>query len=168
MKGRLYIHHEKLGVIEICGDDDVITSISYVDSADSESETPMTFECKKQLLEYFLGYRKEFNFEKLKFDLHGTEFQKMVWKSLLNIPYGKTISYKEQAVALGKPNSYRAVAAANSKNPLSIIVPCHRVIGEDGKLRGYAGGVRKKDYLIKFEKNILDKGNDKTDYLKCY
>ncbi len=168
MEGRLYIQHEKLGTVEICGDENAITSISFVECVGKEIETPVTFECKKQLLEYFLGYRKKFNFEKLKFKLKGTEFQKMVWGSLLKIPYGETISYSEQAKLLGRPNSYRAVATANSKNPIGIIFPCHRVIGGDGNLKGYSGGLRKKDYLIKFEKNIQDKRNDKLEYLKCY
>ena len=168
MEGKLYIQHEKLGTIEIAGKEDCITSVSFVEKLGSELETPMVYECKKQLMEYFMGYRKNFNFKKLKFDLKGTEFQKKVWESLLKIPYGKTTSYKKQSDMLGDPKACRAVASANSKNPFSIIFPCHRVIGEDGKLKGYAGGVKKKEYLIKFEEQVVEKRTKKIKCLKYY
>ncbi len=101
-----------------------------------------------QLKEYFSG--KRFNFD-IPLDLAGSEFQKSVWLSLLNIPYGSTTSYGEQAKAMGKPSSVRAVANANGKNKISILIPCHRVIGSDGSLTGYAGGIWKKKKLLELE-----------------
>jgi AraC family transcriptional regulator of adaptative response/methylated-DNA-[protein]-cysteine methyltransferase len=102
--------------------------------------------------EYFQGYRKEFDVP-----LHtpGTDFQKSVWLGLQDIPYGETRSYKEQAAALGKPKAVRAVASANGQNRIAIIIPCHRVIGSDGSLVGYGGGLFRKKWLLDFErKNI--------------
>lgn len=103
---------------------------------------------KIQIKEYFKGTREYFT---LPLKLVGTPFQISVWKELLQIPYGKTISYKSQAIAIGKPTAYRAVANANGQNMLDIIVPCHRVIGSDGKLNGYGAGIDKKEFLIKLE-----------------
>ncbi len=102
-----------------------------------------------QLDEYFAGDRKEFN---INLDLNGTDFQKQVWKILLEIPFGQTISYMDIAKKLGDPNTIRAVGNANGKNPVSIIVPCHRVIGSDGSLTGYAGGLWRKEWLLNNEK----------------
>lgn len=101
-----------------------------------------------QLEEYFEGKRVEFD---LPLDLQGTDFQKRVWNELLTIPYGKTVSYKELSIRLGDVRAIRAVAAANGANPVSIIVPCHRVIGSDGSLTGYAGGLWRKRWLLDFE-----------------
>lgn len=103
-----------------------------------------------QLDEYFQGKRTTFS---LPFKLTGTPFQLAVWKELQNIPYGKTTSYKEIAQKINKPKAYRAVGMANNKNPLPIIIPCHRVIGSNGKLIGYAGGLNLKNYLLKLEKS---------------
>lgn len=105
-------------------------------------------EAEEQLKEYFQGKRKEFN---LKLDPVGTEFQQRVWKALLAIPFGETRSYGELANALGNPKASRAVGAANGKNPLSIVVPCHRVIGANGKLTGFAGGLKNKSILLELE-----------------
>ncbi len=102
-----------------------------------------------QLDEYFQGKRTTFS---LPFKLTGTPFQLAVWKELQNIPYGKTTSYKEIAQKINKPKAYRAVGMANNKNPLPIIIPCHRVIGSNGKLIGYAGGLKLKNYLLELEK----------------
>jgi AraC family transcriptional regulator of adaptative response/methylated-DNA-[protein]-cysteine methyltransferase len=107
----------------------------------------------KQLDEYFRGERKEFD---IPLDLVGTEFQKEVWLGLLQIPYGCTTSYGKQAELLGRPSAVRAVANANGKNKISIILPCHRVIGADGSLTGYGGGLWRKKKLLEFEK-----GNDR-------
>lgn len=107
---------------------------------------------EKQLAEYFKGKRREFN---IPLDLVGTEFQKKVWLSLLRIPYGHTISYAEQAKLIGKPTAVRAVANANGQNKLSIILPCHRVIGSGGTLTGYGGGVWRKEKLLELEKQNL-------------
>ncbi|MEZ4881989.1 MAG: methylated-DNA--[protein]-cysteine S-methyltransferase, partial [Flavobacteriaceae bacterium] len=101
-----------------------------------------------QLQEYFEGNRKEFN---LKLSPKGTDFQKRVWQQLQQIPFGKTTSYQQMANTLGDPKVIRAAASANGKNPISIIIPCHRVIGSDGSLTGYAGGLHRKKWLLEFE-----------------
>lgn len=103
-----------------------------------------------QLDEYFQGKRTVFS---LPFKLTGTPFQLAVWKELQNIPYGKTTSYKEIAQKINKPKAYRAVGMANNKNPLPIIIPCHRVISSNGKLIGYAGGLKLKNYLLELEQS---------------
>ncbi|MBN1937224.1 MAG: methylated-DNA--[protein]-cysteine S-methyltransferase [Anaerolineae bacterium] len=105
-----------------------------------------------QLDEYFSGVRRVFD---LPLGLHGTEFQQRVWRQLLEIPYGQTASYAEVARALGNPQAVRAVGLANGKNPISIIVPCHRVIGSDGNLVGYGGGLWRKEWLLKHEGCLL-------------
>lgn len=101
-----------------------------------------------QLEEYFMNKRNEFS---LKLDLQGTEFQLRVWDLLYTIPYGKTVSYLDMAKGLGNPKVIRAAANANGKNPISIIIPCHRVIGSDGSLTGYAGGLHRKKWLLNHE-----------------
>lgn len=103
---------------------------------------------QQQLAEYFAGTRQQFD---LPLDFEGTEFQKQVWQALLQIPYGETRSYKQLAEQLGNPKAVRAVGAANGKNPISIIAPCHRVIGASGKLVGFAGGLDNKEILLKLE-----------------
>jgi methylated-DNA-[protein]-cysteine S-methyltransferase len=105
-------------------------------------------ETEKQLIEYFAGQRSQFN---LPLDFQGTAFQKSVWSALLNIPFGETRTYKDIAEAIGNVKAVRAVGAANGKNPISIIAPCHRVIGTNGKLIGFAGGLDKKKILLKLE-----------------
>ncbi|MFM2078226.1 MAG: methylated-DNA--protein-cysteine methyltransferase [Actinomycetota bacterium] len=103
----------------------------------------------RELDEYFVGERTEFD---LPLDPVGTEFQQQVWQVLRTIPYGQTISYGEQAARLGDKNKSRAVGAANGRNPISIIVPCHRVVGSNGKLTGFAGGLDNKDWLLRHER----------------
>ena len=103
---------------------------------------------KKQFEEYFNGTRKSFN---MKLSPEGTEFQKKVWSELLNIPYGKTATYQQMANTLGDPKVIRAAASANGKNPISIVIPWHRVIGSDGSLTGYAGGLHRKKWLLEHE-----------------
>jgi AraC family transcriptional regulator, regulatory protein of adaptative response / methylated-DNA-[protein]-cysteine methyltransferase len=112
---------------------------------------------KKELKEYFEGIRTEFSVPLV---TPGTSFQKDVWKELLKIPYGTTRSYLEQSIALGKPESIRAVANANGMNRISIIIPCHRVIGSDGKLTGYGGGLKRKKWLLDHEKKYSGKPVD--------
>jgi len=112
---------------------------------------------KKELKEYFTGKRKEFS---VPIVVPGTEFQKSVWSTLLNIPYGTTMSYQEQAHILKNPGSVRAVAHANSMNRIAIIIPCHRVIGSDGKLVGYGGGLERKKWLINHERKHSFKPSD--------
>lgn len=102
----------------------------------------------KQLDQYFAKTLKTFS---LPIDLTGTPFQLRVWKALMKIPFGETLTYGEQAAIIGKPKASRAVGAANGKNPIAIVVPCHRVIGKNGSLTGYAGGIPMKEYLLKLE-----------------
>ena len=109
---------------------------------------------RRQLKEYFEGTLKEFS---LLLCTPGTLFQQAVWKELMNIPYGTTRSYLEQSIALGKPESIRAVANANGMNRVSIIIPCHRVIGSDGRLTGYGGGLKRKKWLLDHEKKYSGK-----------
>jgi len=114
-----------------------------------KAETPLIQKAAAQIKEYFEGKRKQFN---LPLVMHGTEFQMAVWQALQKIPYGETRSYKEIAVSIGRPKAVRAVGMANNRNPISIIVPCHRVIGHDGKLVGYGGGLPLKQYLLELER----------------
>ena len=106
-------------------------------------------EAEKQLNEYFSGKRKVFD---LPLEFIGTDFQKKVWQALLTIPHGKKLSYSELAAKIGSPKACRAVGLANSRNPISIVVPCHRVIGKNGRLTGFAGGLEVKDFLLNLEK----------------
>ena len=118
--------------------------------SDDIAETPsaMTSQACAQLQEYFAGKRTTFD---LPLAASGTTFQQQVWQALLTIPYGKTCSYGDIARAIGNPKGVRAVGLANGKNPLAIVVPCHRVIGADGKLTGYAGGLNRKQQLLALE-----------------
>ena len=109
-------------------------------------------ETSRQLEAYFSGKLNSFD---MKLAPEGTEFQKSVWDALKEIPYGETRTYKDIAISIGKPKAYRAVGLANNRNPIAIIVPCHRVIGADGKLTGYAGGLDIKEFLLKLEENNL-------------
>ena len=113
-----------------------------------DKKHPILLETQKQLNEYFSGQRKVFD---LPLDFEGTEFQEKVWQALLTIPFGETRSYKQIAEQLGNVKAVRAVGAANGKNPISIIAPCHRVVGANGKLVGFAGGLENKDILLKLE-----------------
>jgi methylated-DNA-[protein]-cysteine S-methyltransferase len=113
-----------------------------------KTETPLIKKTAAQIEEYLLGKRKRFT---LPLVLHGTEFQLAVWRALQDIPYGETSSYKEIAAAVGRPKAVRAVGMANNRNPISIIVPCHRVIGHDGSLTGYGGGLPLKQRLLELE-----------------
>ena len=146
-----------IGIAKITGDKNGIQSISVLDDDAISSDllnakTPEFLEdCVLQLEEYFNGKRRNFN---LKLNPQGTDFQKKVWKALLNIPYGKTRSYLEQSKALGDVKAIRAVASANGKNPLWIVIPCHRVIGSDGSLTGYAGGIWRKKWLLAHENPV--------------
>lgn len=139
-----------LGIAEIGGDYNGITSIKLVDS--EENLSPVIPEELKetvnQLREYFSGNRKKFD---LNLVPQGTEFQKRVWSALNKIPYGETISYLELSRIVGDEKAIRAVAAANGKNPIWIVIPCHRVIGSDGSLTGYAGGIHRKKWLLELE-----------------
>ena len=139
-----------LGYTKILGDSDGVCSITVLNSEEKISEIiPENLEdCVYQLNEYFEGKRNQFN---LKLNPQGTDFQKRVWDSLLTIPYSKTISYLNLSKQLGDVKAIRAVANANGKNPLWIVVPCHRVIGSDGSLTGYASGLSRKKWLLEHE-----------------
>jgi methylated-DNA-[protein]-cysteine S-methyltransferase len=115
----------------------------------TKTETPLIKKTAAQIEEYLAGKRKQFTIPTA---LHGTEFQMAVWRALQNIPYGETRSYKEIAAFIGRPKALRAVGMANNRNPISIIVPCHRVIGSDGSLTGYGGGLPLKQRLLELEK----------------
>ncbi|QOW47068.1 MULTISPECIES: methylated-DNA--[protein]-cysteine S-methyltransferase [Acinetobacter] len=112
------------------------------------TQHPILLETQKQLNEYFAGQRQKFD---VPLDFEGTEFQQKVWQALLTIPFGETRSYKDIAEQIGNVKAVRAVGAANGKNPISIIAPCHRVVGANGKLVGFAGGLENKDVLLKLE-----------------
>jgi methylated-DNA-[protein]-cysteine S-methyltransferase len=138
-----------LGTARIVGDENGIAIISVQDGGEASVLIPEVLqECVNQLESYFAGKRSDFS---LKLNPKGTEFQQKVWNALLEIPYGKTRSYLEQSKVLGDVKAIRAVASANGKNPLWIVVPCHRVIGTDGSLTGYAGGLWRKKWLLEHE-----------------
>ena len=115
-----------------------------------QADHPVLLETQKQLTEYFAGKRQQFD---LPLDFAGTEFQHKVWQALLSIPFGETRSYRDIAEQIGNVKAVRAVGAANGKNPISIIAPCHRVVGTNGKLVGFAGGLDNKDILLRLEKH---------------
>ena len=131
----------------------------YFKTSVHEEENDYFMPLRKQLKEYFEGSRKEFS---LPLVTPGTLFQQAVWKELLNIPFGSTRSYLEQAEALNRPDSVRAVANANGMNRISIIIPCHRVIGSDGHLTGYGGGLKRKQWLLDHESKYSGKPFDQS------
>jgi methylated-DNA-[protein]-cysteine S-methyltransferase len=118
--------------------------------AGEDERHPVLVETERQLNEYFAGRRKTFS---LKLDFAGTQFQRKVWQALLEIPFGQTRSYGEIAKRIGSPAAMRALGAANGRNPISIVAPCHRVIGAAGKLTGFAGGLDAKAHLLALEQN---------------
>jgi methylated-DNA-[protein]-cysteine S-methyltransferase len=144
-----------LGTILLTADDDGLTGINFQDAAGAktpprdsvEADAPFA-DAVRQIDGYFRGERKQFN---LRFSLKGTAFQRRVWNALCDIPYGQTISYRELAERIGNPAACRAVGAANGRNPIPIVVPCHRVIGSGGQLTGYYGGMHLKEYLLRLE-----------------
>ena len=146
-----------LGTAEITGDLNGVSAISILDF-EKENTVPIAEELQlaaKQLLEYFKDNRTEFTF---KLNPKGTEFQLKVWKELQKIPFGKTISYMDLSKNLGDIKAIRAAASANGKNPLWIVIPCHRVIGSDGSLTGYAGGLWRKKWLLEHENPSNQRG----------
>jgi methylated-DNA-[protein]-cysteine S-methyltransferase len=140
-----------IGPLEISGVPDGIVSVTFVNRRlPNDRNLPKGVEEGiQQLDEYFRGSRKRFS---LKLLLQGTPFQKLVWQGLQKIPYGKTASYGDVARAIGHPHAYRAVGNANNRNPIALIIPCHRVIGSDGNLVGYGGGLWRKEWLLNHEK----------------
>lgn len=146
-----YVTHlkTKAGLIRITATDSAVTGIDFVQEPIKDRPNSITNEAVRQLQEYFEGKRKEFQ---LPLDMGGTPFQKAVWAELMKIPYGESRTYGEIAKKLRNPKAGRAVGSANGKNPISIVVPCHRVIASHGGLGGYSGGLDKKRYLLALEK----------------
>jgi methylated-DNA-[protein]-cysteine S-methyltransferase len=148
-----HYHLSPLGLIEIRANEKELTFIKPLKKGEKKSsfvpDHAIIRETCRQLDEYFAGKRKEFN---LPLSPQGTAFQQRVWKQLQQIPYGKTISYAQLAQAVNNPKACRAVGSANGKNPLSIVIPCHRVIASDGGLGGYASGLEAKKQLLDLEK----------------
>jgi methylated-DNA-[protein]-cysteine S-methyltransferase len=156
MKNLFYYNYPVIGGIGIIEENRKITGVFFkdVEKASRESgeitiaETALIKKTAQQLDEYFKGKRKIFD---IPLELKGTAFQLAVWKALQKIPYGKTKSYKDIAAMAGNAKACRAAGMANNRNPVAIIIPCHRVIGADGSLTGYGGGLDKKEYLLKLE-----------------
>lgn len=138
-----------IGFIKITANNEAINEVIFVENEKEDNPNALTQEVTNQLMEYFEGKRKVFN---LPLSPIGTSFQQAVWEALCSIPYGETRSYGEIAKMIGNPKASRAVGMANNRNPISIIIPCHRVIGASGKLVGYGGGIDKKIYLLNLEK----------------
>ncbi len=152
---RLY-YSSPIGIIELTAADDALVSLYFVERQEStqsaEPLLPLLQQAREQLQEYFAGRRQVFD---LPLAPRGSNFQMKVWRELRAVPYGKTVSYLDIARALGDPKAVRAVGNANGKNPISIIIPCHRVIGRDGKLIGYGGGLWRKEWLLKHEGALI-------------
>lgn len=143
--GKLYIAEKDAKICRVSFYDDVLAKVC---------KTDLIEETNRQLSQYFSGKRRYFDIPLL---LEGTEFQKKVWMCLLKIGYGQTVSYKDVAQMIDCPKAYRAVGNANNKNNIMIIIPCHRVVGNNGSLIGYAGGLNIKKYLLDFEQKQLNK-----------
>lgn len=141
-----------LGIAHVVGDAQGISKISVLEQGTITKKIPSELkQAVAQLQEYFAGNRTDFSFA---LSPQGTDFQQKVWRALLEIPFGKTTSYLELSKKLGDVKAIRAVASANGKNPLWIVVPCHRVIGSDGSLTGYAGGLWRKQWLLEHENPV--------------
>lgn len=144
-----------IGYAEITADESAILSVHLVDHAggvgDKRPGSKILDQCVQELDEYFKGTRKRFSVPLSR--AKGTNFQQRVWEALEKIPYGARVSYQDIARAIGSPSAVRAVGLANSKNPHWVVVPCHRVIGKNGELAGYAGGLERKKWLLKHEQN---------------
>ena len=152
------MHHASLntplGLLHVQASDSAVVAVHFSQASNDIAPEPapptslITARAIAQLEAYFSGHRQDFD---LPLAPTGTAFQQRVWRVLQTIPYGKTWSYSVQAEAMGQPSAVRAVAAANRANPIAIVIPCHRVVGKDGTLRGYAGGVARKQALIDLE-----------------
>ncbi|KYH28135.1 methylated-DNA--[protein]-cysteine S-methyltransferase [Clostridium colicanis] len=145
-------YESPIGIVEIKSNEDAITHINFVDKLGrNDKMIPILQEAYTQLDEYFKGKRKSFD---LKLHIEGTEFQKKVWTELTKIPYGEVATYKNIAIRIGNEKAVRAVGNSNNKNKIAIIIPCHRIIGSNGKLVGYAGGLHIKEWLLNHEKKF--------------
>ena len=146
-----YYYKSPIGTIKLICSEEYLREMQFVEE---KGENPKIYSqivstCKEELDAYFAGKLEKFTIP-LEF-IRGTDFQRAVWKALQSIPYGETRSYKDIATVIGSPKAVRAVGGANNKNPIGIVIPCHRVIGSSGKLVGYAGGLDKKEMLLKLE-----------------
>ena len=152
MKIFITYYQSPIGVVEIVGTKEHIVAVNFVDRARrGDDDLPACVqECANQIDEYFKGNLTKFS---LKLQMQGTDFQKTVWRQLTKVTYGQTASYGEIAAAIGKPSASRAVGGANGRNPIAIIVPCHRIIGTDGSLTGYGGGLWRKEWLLRHERD---------------
>ncbi len=141
-----------IGPLTLTGDGRAVTGLFFGDSAGGRSACPLLERAAEELREYFAGSRRRFD---LPLSPAGTEFQRLVWGALLTIPYGQTVSYGQLARQIGRPSACRAVGMANHRNPISILIPCHRVVGSGGGLTGYGGGLERKQFLLELEKAHL-------------
>ncbi len=151
-----FVYKFSIGKILVAEEKGYITKITFSETKISLNsilrETPLIKKAKEELEEYFVGKRKKFS---IPIKPQGTKFQERVWQAIMKIPYGKTCSYKDIAIKIGNSKAARAIGGANNKNPIAIIIPCHRVIGTNGTLTGYAGGLKlKKKLLFIEEKNF--------------
>ena len=139
-----------IGMIEIVGNDYAVAELNFLDKKRKTEfrSNQVVDAAARQVREYLAGDRKKFS---VPLDMAGTEFQTKVWRALLTVGYGRTVSYKYIAEAVGNPKAVRAVGAANGRNPVAIIVPCHRIIGSNGALTGYASGIWRKEWLLRLE-----------------
>ena len=144
-----------IGILKITANPKAITNISFVEEK-SQKENPNEIcqQAIQELEEYFAGKREQFT---VPLQLQGTEFQQSVWQELQKIPFGRTLSYFDLSNRLGDVKAIRAVGTANGKNPIAIMIPCHRVVGKNGELRGYAGGLHRKEWLLNFEQQFEQK-----------
>ncbi|MDR1679821.1 MAG: methylated-DNA--[protein]-cysteine S-methyltransferase [Prevotellaceae bacterium] len=148
---KIVYYNSPIGLMEIVGEQDFISRVKFAKQITNETPDWETGKrCAVQLDEYFAGKRQEFN---LPLRPQGTDFQLSVWQALQEIPFGKTLSYGEMARKIGNPKACRAVGGANNRNPISIIIPCHRVVGANGSLTGYASGLDRKEFLLNLEKS---------------
>jgi methylated-DNA-[protein]-cysteine S-methyltransferase len=150
--GALKLITSDIGLAGILWENDKSWRVPHLRDAIEDSAHPLLLETERQLGEYFTGHRKTFD---LPLDFVGEAFHQKVWSALLTIPYGETRTYGEIAKQIGEPDAARAVGAANAKNPISIVAPCHRVIGANGKLTGFAGGLPAKAHLLSLESDDL-------------
>lgn len=149
-----YVYYRStVGLIEVGATADALVTLYFVEEPRHESRSsPLLALVTQQLTEYFAGTRTTFD---LPLHFQGTAFQRQVWQQLRQVPYGQTLTYQDIANALGNPKAVRAVGAANGQNPISIIAPCHRIIGSNGNLTGYGGGLWRKEWLLKHEGYLL-------------
>lgn len=154
MQEYYYTYYESpVGLLKIGGTEHYITELSFIDSSHQltygvPGVSDILHQCTEQLIEFFQGRRRSFN---IPINQEGTDFQQRVWNELIQIPFGKTISYLDLAKKMGDPKATRAVAGSNGKNKIAVIVPCHRVIGTDKSLVGYSGGMQRKKWLLQHE-----------------